>query len=214
MKIGVIGYTEAGRGLAAGFIELGHDVMLGGHGTESDMKQWLKKLGVKSAKIGTTTEAAGFAEIAILAIAWRSSEDVLQQIRPELAGKIVIDITTPLEFEDDGPPTLAFGHDISGGEIVQQSLPDSHVVKTLNFLSHRHVMSPKYHDGSPVMFVCGNNESAKTYVAELLGQMGWKDVTDIGHIEKSRLLEPLCALWIEYGLAHDTWDHAFAVLKK
>lgn len=214
MKVGVIGDTEAGRGLASGLIELGHEVMVGGHDADTELKAWLKKLGSKTAKVGTTTEAAGFAEVAILAVAWRASDDVLQQIRPELAGKIVIDITTPLEFEDDGPPTLAFGHDISGGEMVQQSLPDSHVVKTLNFLSHKHVMKPKYHDGHPVMFVCGNNASARNYVSELLGQMGWQDVTDIGGIEKSRLLEPLCALWIEYGLAHDTWDHAFAVLKK
>lgn len=214
MKVGVIGDTEAGQDIAAGLVELGHEVMLGGHDSDKDLKQWLKRVTSKTAKIGTTTEAANFGEIAVLATAWRASEDILQQIRPELAGKIVIDITTPLEFEDDGPPTLAFGHDISGGELVQQSLPDSHVVKTLNFLSHRHAMKPKYHDGKPSMFVCGNNASARSYVSELLSQMGWSDVTDIGGIEKSRLLEPLCALWIEYGLAHDTWDHAFAVLKK
>ena len=214
MKIGVIGDTEAGQSIAAGLVELGHEVMIGSESGSKELKQKLKRLMGSQAKLGTTTEAANFAEVAILAVAWRSSVDVLQQIRPELAGKIVIDITTPLEFEDDGPPTLAFGHDISGGEMVQQSLPDSHVVKTLNFLSHRHVLSPKYHDGQPVMFVCGNNTSARAYVTELLADMGWEDVTDIGGIEKSRLLEPLCALWIEYGLAHDTWDHAFAVLKR
>lgn len=212
MKIGVIGDTEAGQDLAQGLIELGHDVMLGGHVGDKELKQWLKQVGAKNAQIGTTTQAANHAELAILAVAWHASEDVLQQIRPELAGKIVIDITTPLEFEDDGPPQLAFGHDMSGGEIVQQSLPDSHVVKTLNFISHRRAIKPKYKSGSPVMFLCGNNVSAKIYVTELLDQMGWKNVTDIGGIEKSRLLEPLCALWIEYGLAHDTWDHAIAVL--
>lgn len=214
MKIGVIGDTEAGQNLAAGLTELGHEVMLGSETEPKEVKQKLKHLAGDQTKFGTTTEAANFGEIAILAVAWRASVDVLQQIRPELAGKIVIDITTPLEFENDGPPTLAFGHDISGGEMVQQSLPDSHVVKTLNFLSHRHALSPKYHEGKPVMFVCGNNVSARAYVAELLHDMGWEDVTDIGSIEKSRLLEPLCALWIEYGLAHDTWDHAFAVLKR
>lgn len=213
MKIGVIGDTEAGQNLAFGLIDLGHEVMLGAH-DQKRAEKWKKQAGGKSAYAGTTTQAANFSELAILAVAWRATEDVLQQIRPELAGKIVIDITTPLEFEDDGPPTLALGHDISGGEMVQQSLPDSHVIKTLNFLSHRHVMKPSYKEGDPEMFVCGNNASARSYVVELLNQMGWKNVTDIGGIEKSRLLEPLCALWIEYGLAHDTWDHAFAVLNK
>ncbi len=214
MKIGVIGGNEAGQDIAAGLVELGHEVMLGGHPGDLNLKSWSKKIPGHKGRIGTTTEAANFAEIAILAAAWHASEDVLQQIRPELAGKILVDISTPLIFEDDGPPTLSFGHDISGGEMVQQSLPDSHVVKTLNFISHRHIFRPKYKDGIPVMFVCGNNASAKEFVGELLDEMGWRDVTDLGGIEKSRLLEPLCLLWLEYGLAHDTWDHAFSVLKK
>jgi predicted dinucleotide-binding enzyme len=213
MKIGVIGDTEAALSLAEGLLELGHEVMVGSHSTV-ELQKWHKHVKSKEAHIGTSTEAASFAELAFLATAWRATEDVLQQIRPELAGKILIDITTPLEFEDDGPPKLAIGHDISGGEMVQQSLPDSHVIKTLNFISHRHIIKPSFSAGKPVMFVCGNNPSARLYVAELLAQMGWQDVTDIGDIEKSRLLEPLCALWIEYGLAHDTWDHAFSVLNK
>ncbi len=214
MKIGVIGSNEAAQSVAYGLLELGHEVMLGSHTHTEELQSWKKRVKSKSAFIGTSTEAASFAEVAFLATAWRATEDILQQIRPELAAKIVVDITTPLEFEDDGPPTLAFGHDMSGGEIVQQSLPDSHVVKTLNFISHRNILKPKYQTGRPAMFVCGNNASARLYVSELLGQMGWEDVSDIGGIEKSRLLEPLCALWIEYGLAHDTWDHAFAVLAK
>ena len=214
MKIGVIGGSEAGQDLAAGLIELGHDVMLGGHQTDPDLKSWAKHIPEKKGKVGTTTEAASHGEIAILAAPWHATEDILQQIRPELAGKILIDITNPLIFEDDGPPSLSFGHDISGGEMVQQSLPDSHVVKTLNFISHRHAFHPKYKDGTPSMLLCGNNASAKEYVAQLLDEMGWEDVTDLGDIQKCRLLEPLCALWIEYGLANDTWDHAFAILAK
>ena len=75
------------------------------------------------------------------------------------------------------------------------------------------MVHPVFKSGIPTMFMCGNNESAKNHVAELLSQLGWTDIQDIGDIEKSRLLEPLCALWIEYGALNDTWDHAFAVLK-
>jgi hypothetical protein len=48
----------------------------------------------------------------------------------------------------------------------------------------------------------------------LLNALGWTDIIDLGGIEKSRLLEPLSLLWVEYGVARDTWDHAFAVLQK
>ena len=63
------------------------------------------------------------------------------------------------------------------------------------------------------MFMCGNNTSAKASVRSLLESLGWKDVQDVGTIERSRLLEPLCLLWVEYGIANETWDHAFSVLR-
>ncbi len=215
MNISIIGAGDVAQSLASGLIEAGHNVMIGSpESTAHSVGRFNKKHKAKKAGTGSTTEAASFGEVAFLATAWHSSQDILQQIRPQLAGKIIVDITNPLLFEDDRPPSLAFGHDMSGGELIQQSLPDSHVVKTLNFVSHRHMVRPSYKDGRPSMLVCGNNTSAKQYIAELLHDLGWKDVIDIGRIEKSRLLEPLCLLWLEVGLARDTWDHAFSILWK
>lgn len=214
MKIGIIGSGDVAQSLGKGLLELGHSVMLGTRDqNKKELAMWRKKAN-KGASLGTTTEAAHYAEIAILAVAWHAAEDILAQIRPELAGKIVIDVTNPLLFHDDEPPTLTVGHTISGGEIVQQSLPDSHIVKTLNIISHNHMVKPQYKEALPIMFVCGNNESAKLHTRDLLAELGWHDMIDIGDIEKSRLLEPLALLWIEYGVKRDTWDHAFAVAMK
>ncbi len=214
MKIGIVGSGDVARSLGKGFVDLGHNVMLGTrYPDKKELSTWKRHTG-KKGSIGTTTEAADFGDTVILAIAWHAAENVLSQIRPESAGKIVIDVTNPLQFNDDQPPSLTIGHEISGGEMVQQSLPDSHVVKTLNIISHTNMVQPKYKEGVPTMFLCGNNESAKTHSTDLLTQLGWKDIVDIGDIDKSRLLEPLCLLWIEYGVSRDTWDHAFSVLKK
>jgi len=212
MNIGIIGSGDVARSLGEGLIKAGHSVMLGTRNpNKRDLHGW-KNSRNKHKKIGSTTEAADFGSIAILAVAWHASEDVLAQIRPELSGKMVIDVTNPLLFNDDEAPQLSVGHTISGGEVVQQSLPDSHVVKALNIINHAHMAFPKYKTGTPTMFICGNNQSAKHHTAELLTELGWVDIVDIGSIEKSRLLEPLCLLWIEYGVARDTWDHAFSVL--
>lgn len=121
-------------------------------------------------------------------------------------------MTNPLVLNDDEPPELSVGHNMSGGEIVQNSLPDSHVVKTLNIINHRNIAQPKFKSGKPTMFICGNNLSAKSHTSEILNDLGWEDIVDIGEIEKSRLLEPLCLLWIEYGAARDTWNHAISIL--
>jgi predicted dinucleotide-binding enzyme len=183
------------------------------HPEKEDLKIWQQSVG-KHASIGNTTDAAKFGEILIVAVNWAGIEEVLHHARPEGAGKVVIDLTDPLEYMGTAEPTLAVGHDMSGGEIVQQLLPDSNVVKTLNIVSHTHMAQPHYFEGTPSMFMCGNNPSAKEAVMNLLKGLGWHDVTDIGDITKSRLLEPLCLLWVAYGKVHGTEDHAFAVLKK
>ncbi len=213
MKIGIIGSGEVAQSLGKGLVALGHDVMISSRDPKrKDLSAWKTKIG-KKGRIGTTTEAANFGEICFLAVAWHAGEDVIAQVRPELAAKVVIDVTNPLEYSDDGPPQLAIGHDISAGEIVQASLPDSHVVKALNIINHKNMVNPKFKSGTPTMFICGNNKSAITHATELLEQMGWEDIVYIGGIEKARILEPLCLLWVEYGIANNTWDHGISILR-
>jgi predicted dinucleotide-binding enzyme len=211
MKIGIIGSGDVAKSLGNALVKIDHDVMIGSRDTsKSDLRKWRGKH--KKKHSGSTTEAASFGDVAILAVAWHASEDVLAQVRPELAGKIVIDVTNPIIFKDDDAPELSVGHNMSGGEIVQASLPDSHVVKTLNIINHMHMANPQYKSGTPTMFLCGNNMSAKSHTATLLQELGWNDLVDLGDIEKSRLLEPLCLLWIEYGASRGTWDHAVSIL--
>jgi predicted dinucleotide-binding enzyme len=188
--------------------------MIGTRDTEKKELNWVKKHKKEQLSVGSYAAAADFGEMSILAVAWHATENVLAIVRPELSGKIVIDVTNPLLFSDDEGPQLAVGHNMSAGEMVQQTLTDAHVVKTLNTINFKNMVNPNFEDGTPTMFMCGNNDSAKLHVRELLEQLGWQDIQDIGEIEKSRLLEPLCLLWIEYGAANDTWDHAVSILKK
>lgn len=212
MKIGIIGSGEVAQSIGDGLAALGHNVMIGTRDVKKkDLKDWQKKHS-RQKSLGSTTEAAHFGEMAFIATAWHATEDVLSQIRPELAGKIAVDITNPIIYSEDDAPQLSVGHTMSGGEIVQHSLPDSHVVKALNMISHAHMVRPVYSTGKPTMFICGNNTSAKSHVSSALQELGWEDIVDIGPIEKSRILEPACLLWIEYGVARNTWDHAISIL--
>lgn len=213
MKIGVIGSGDVGQALGRGLAAIGHSVMIGSRTPDSEaLQSWRDSVG-KRATTGSTADAAKYGEIIIVAVNWVGIEETLHDVRPMVAGKIVIDVTNPLEFEGTSP-RLSVGHDISGGEIVQQLLPDSNVVKTLNIVNYAHMSQPKYFEGTPTMFYCGNNPAAKAVVAKILDAIGWKDTTDLGDITMSRLLEPLCLLWVTYGMAHNTWDHAFGVLKR
>jgi hypothetical protein len=51
-------------------------------------------------------------------------------------------------------------------------------------------------------------------VGEILRDFGWNDPIDTGGIEGARLLEPLCVLWVNYGVRIGKWGHAFKMLRK
>jgi predicted dinucleotide-binding enzyme len=72
---------------------------------------------------------------------------------------------------------------------------------------------PDFPGGPPTMFIVGNNIDAKKQVTDLLTQFGWESI-DAGGIEGSRLLEPMCILWVYYGIKNQSWNHAFKLLRK
>ena len=63
------------------------------------------------------------------------------------------------------------------------------------------------------MFIGGDSAEGKAAVSALLQETGW-DVVDLGGIEASRYLEPMCIAWVLYGASAGTWDHAFRLLRR
>lgn len=211
-KIGILGSGNVGQALGTAFVKLGHKVMLGSRDA-AKLAPW-KSDGGENAFVGSFEDAAKFGEVIFVATKWAGTENALKLAGPlNMAGKIAVDVTNPLDVSG-GLPSLAIGFDTSAGEKVQEWLPESYVVKTLNIINNKHMANPKYEEGEPDMLLCGNDNQAKEKVRKLLHSLGWKKVTDLGNIEESRLLEPLCVLWIHYGLKHNTWDHAISLLRK
>jgi predicted dinucleotide-binding enzyme len=214
MKIGMLGTGDVGRVLGAGFAALGYEVKIGSRDPgQKKVQEWLKKVGPR-ASAGTFAEAALFGEIAVLATSWSGTESAVRLAGPQnLAGKIVIETTNPLDFSAGVPPRLALGYTDSAGEKIQSWLPQSKVVKAFNIVGNAHMVNPQFPCGPPDMFICGNDPEAKKTVSGLLHAFGWS-VIDIGGIEGARLLEPLAMIWIIHGFKTGTWNHAFRLLHK
>ena len=164
---------------------------------------------------GTFTEAASFAELIVLATLWDGTPNAIKMADPkDFDGKVVVDITNPLDFSKGMPPRLAVGHSDSGGETIQRMLSESKVVKAFNIVGNPHMVHPNFPGGPPTMFICGNDEESKKIVTDkILTPFGWETV-DIGGIEGSRLLEPLAMLWMIYYFRTSTGNHAFKLLRK
>jgi predicted dinucleotide-binding enzyme len=214
MKIGVLGTGEVGRTLGSGFVKLGHSVTIGSRSPDSPaLVEWNAKNG-GAAHSGTFAEAATYGELVILATLWTGTENALRLAQPSnLAGKIVIDTTNPLDFSHGFPPSLLIGHSDSAGEQVQRWLPGSHVVKAFNLVGNAHMVHPEFSGGPPDMFIAGNDTKAKETVAALLKDFGWSVIV-LGGIENSRILEPAALLWIVTAAKLGSWDLAFKLLRK
>ena len=95
---------------------------------------------------------------------------------------------------------------------MQRAVPGARVVKAYNTVGNTLFVDPELPGGPPTMLIGGNDDAAKTTVTELLASTGW-DVVDLGGIEVSRYLEPICMAWVAYGARTGTWDHAFRLLR-
>jgi hypothetical protein len=214
MKIGILGTGDVGKTLGAGFLAKGHEVKMGSREAgNAKLLAWVKQAGPRASG-GTFADVAGWADAVVLATLWSGTENALRLAGPErLKGKVVMDATNPLAFAPNQPPTLALGHSDSGGEQVQRWLPGAKVVKVYNSVGNAQMVNPQFPGGPPDMFICGNDAGAKQTVAEFCAAFGWPTI-DIGGIEGARLLEPLCILWVTYGIRTGGWDHAFKLLRK
>ncbi len=213
MKIGVIGSGTVGQTLAAGFLKHGHEVSIGTR-EPAKLADWSKNN--SGAKVASFADAAAFGEVVVLAVAGAVALDALKLIgEAALAGKPVIDACNPI---GGGPPvngvlTYFTSHTDSLMERLQKAYPSAHFVKAFNSVGSAQMVNPKFADGRPTMFICGDNASAKKVVEGICDELGW-DAEDMGAVEAARAIEPLCMLWCIPGVGRGDWSpHAFKLLR-
>jgi len=211
VRVGVLGSGDVGRVLAGGFIKLGHEVKIGSRDPQK-LSDWVQSHSER-ASAGSFEEAAAFGDVLVLATLGSGTESALRMAGLDnFAGKVVIDATNPLDFSK-GKPELYIGFNDSLGEQIQRWLPKARVVKAFNTVGNAHMINPDFPNGPPDMFLCGNDDDAKKLVSQVCVHWGW-GVVDLGGIESSRYLEPMCMAWVIHGLRTSSWNHAFKMLRK
>lgn len=179
-----------------------------------EVRQWVGK--DPGALAGTFDQTAQFGELVVLATLGRAAEEAIALAGPaNLAGKTVIDTTNPIAEAPpvDGVLVFTTAAAESLGERVQAAAPLAHIVKAFNSVGAPRMIHPKYEQGPPTMFLCGNDAVAKQQVEGVIRSFGWEPF-DCGSIVASRALEPLCMLWCIPGFRQNMWTHAFKLLTK
>ncbi len=213
MKVGILGSGDVAKALAGGFVRHGHQVMLGTRDT-GKLKDFVAQH--QGAQAGSFADAAKFGEVVVLAVKGSVALDALKAAgAANLSGKPVMDATNPIA---DAPPengVLKFftNLDRSLMEQLQGAFPDAHFVKAYNSVGNARMINPQFPGGRPTMFICGNDDKAKTVVRGINDQFGW-ETADMGKAEAARAIEPLCMLWCILGFTQNEWTHAFKLLHK
>ncbi len=197
MKVGVLGSGMVGQAIGAKLIELGHDVVVGTR-DPGKLQEWLGKVGGK-ARGASFTDAAAHGEIVFNCTAGVGSLEALKLAgERNLRGKVLLDVSNPLDFSKGMPPTLSMCNRDSVGEQIQRAFPGVRVVKTLNTVNCHLMVNPsQLAGGDHDIFVSGNDASAKAQVTEILKTwFGWKHVIDLGDITTARGVEMYLPLWL------------------
>jgi len=210
MKVAILGTGVVGQVLAKGLLGLGNEVTFGTRDPAGASAQ-KATAEARGAKATTFADAARGADFAILATAWSGTQSALQLAgAANLAGKVLIDATNPLDVSG-GAPKLAVGFATSAGEQVQAWAPRALVVKAFNTVGNALMVKPKLAT-PPTMFIAGNDAAAKEMVTGLLKQFGWS-ASDLGGIEAARYLEPFAMVWITHAMKNKTFDFALTPMR-
>lgn len=111
-------------------------------------------------------------------------------------GKVLVDVSNPLDYSKGMPPSLKALKDDSVGEMIQRTFPDTKVVKSLNTVRAAIKVDPKLLPGEHDVFLSGNDPEAKAQVRRILEEFGWTNIIDLGDISTARATEMWMALWL------------------
>lgn len=203
MNIGVLGTGMVGETIATALTEKGHNVRMGSRSaTNEKAAEWVKKSNDRATQ-GNFNDAAAFGDIVFLCLNGAHALDAVRSIDAEnVASKIVIDVTNPLDFTHGMPPGIldGLGNSTSLGEEIQKVLPGAYIVKTFNTINCNLMVDPKLvNNGDHTLFICGNDTDAKNKVKHfLVDTFGWKadNLLDLGGIKSARVTEAYVPLWV------------------
>jgi NADPH-dependent F420 reductase len=198
--IAIIGGTgPQGKGLGYRFAKGGHDVILGSRSEEralesaTELEQRLADNG--SVRGAANAKAAEVADLVLLAIPFGGHDELIAELAPQLAGKIVISCVNPLGFDKRGPFGLDLGP-TSAAENAQGLLPEASVVGAFHHLSAVSLISAADILDHEDILVCGDDAEAKGQVIDLAATVTGKPGIDAGALRLARHLEPLTAVLI------------------
>lgn len=202
LTLAVLGGTgKEGQGLTRRWSRAGYHVLIGSRTPEKAARiagELNESLGTETIRGMGNEAAADECDIAVLTVPFHAHAPTLESLREQLAGKLLIDVTVPLDAEDPSQfrPPPAGSASLAAAEMLD---PSTAVACAFQNVSHTHLKQ----DG-PVpcdVLVCGSTPAAREQTLQLVeaaGLVGW----DAGSLDNSVVVEGLTAVLIGINKRH------------
>jgi 8-hydroxy-5-deazaflavin:NADPH oxidoreductase len=188
MNIGIIGAGKVGGGLGKLWVRAGHQVLFSSRHPER-LKALVAEAG-PGAYVGDVADAALFGDLILFSPNFWGVDEALAAAGP-LKGKTVIDVTNPVEWNPNGRMIRALTQSTTAGEELAKKLPNARVVKAFSTIPASFIPHVTYRpEPLPrlVVFYCGDCETSKVVVHQLITDIGFVGV-DAGGLWMAKELE-------------------------
>jgi predicted dinucleotide-binding enzyme len=209
--ITILGSGRVAVALASKWVAAGHRTTLGSRDPAAAESQWQGP----AVQFALPEAAVCGASIVINATPGDTSVERLGALREAFSGKILIDVANATVRTENGAPGGLCYPASSLAEKLQETLPETKVVKTLNTMLFTVMADPTSLKAPAIVFLSGDDGEAKAQVRALLGDLGWapEQVMDLGSIETARGVEAFILLVPAIVRAHGFAPFALSVAR-
>ena len=182
LKIGIIGTGKIGGALARHWVKAGHEVFVSSRHPE-ELQDLVKELGPR-AHAGTPKEAAAFGSVVLVSIPYGAMPQIGTDLRAELAGKVIIDTSNPVERRD-GAQAVEWqkkGAGVSTAELLH----NNRVVRAYNCIPAAMLVNDANRQPERLAIPIGGDDKEAIAIAERLVRDSGFDPVVVGSLARTR----------------------------
>lgn len=204
-SLGFVGGTgPQGRGLAVRLARAGHVVYLGSRSQDKAERvtaELRDKSGADTIRGTTNRTAVEQADVVVVSLPYQAQRPSLPALREAAAGKIVVNVVNPLEFDEVGPKAVAVPEG-SAAEECAALWPETRVVSAFHDVPARRLLTVDEPVGCDAL-LCGDDPEANGVVARLAARIPGMRAVEAGPLRNSAHLENITPVLLFVNRRYD-----------